>query len=61
MPLPAKESDPISTAKSREPPMIGSLSWTGWRNSSPATSAAAPPPRPLKRATICGMAVIFTE
>ncbi len=26
-----------------------------------ATSAAAPPPRPLKSATICGIAVIFTE
>ena len=24
-------------------------------------AAAAPPPMPLKRATICGMAVIFTR
>ena len=29
-------------------------------NSASATSAAAPPPTPLKRATICGIAVIFT-
>ena len=29
-------------------------------NSSSAISAAAPPPTPLKRATICGIAVIFT-
>ena len=26
-----------------------------------ATSAAAPPPTPLKSATICGIAVIFTR
>ncbi len=26
-----------------------------------ATRAAAPPPTPLKEATICGMAVIFTD
>ena len=30
------------------------------RSSATATRAAAPPPTPLKRATICGMAVIFT-
>ena len=30
-------------------------------NSRLATSAAAPPPRPLKSATICGIEVIFTE
>ncbi len=29
-------------------------------NSASATSAAAPPPTPLNRATICGIAVIFT-
>ena len=29
-------------------------------NSPIATSAAAPPPQPLKIATICGIAVIFT-
>jgi hypothetical protein len=32
-----------------------------FRNSKLATSAAAPPPRPLNSATICGIAVIFTE
>ena len=32
-----------------------------FKNSRPATSAAAPPPRPLNSATICGIAVIFTE
>ncbi len=30
-------------------------------NSVTDTSAAAPPPTPLKMATICGMAVIFTS
>ena len=38
---------------------------SSWRaslmNSRLATSAAAPPPRPLNSATICGIAVIFTE
>ncbi len=29
-------------------------------NSASATRAAAPPPTPLNRATICGIAVIFT-
>ncbi len=31
------------------------------RNSETATTAAAPPPAPLKMATICGMAVIGTR
>ena len=31
------------------------------RNSTQAISAAAPPPTPLNSATICGIAVIFTE
>ena len=30
-------------------------------NSASAISATAPPPTPLNRATICGIAVIFTE
>ncbi len=30
------------------------------KNSAVATSAAAPPPAPLKMATICGIAVILT-
>ena len=32
-----------------------------WRNSTQAISATAPPPTPLNSATICGIAVIFTE
>jgi hypothetical protein len=35
----------------------GASSW----NSASATSAAAPPPTPLKSATICGIAVICTR
>ena len=31
------------------------------RNSTQAISATAPPPTPLKSATICGIAVIFTR
>ena len=57
---PANEIDPISadstvesaSSQTRTP----ELSW----NSDSATSAAAPPPTPLNRATICGIAVIFT-
>ena len=37
------------------------LGSTTWRNSTQAISAAAPPPTPLNSATICGIAVIFTE
>ena len=42
---------------------IGSAEMPGssLRNSAVATIAAAPPPAPLKMATICGIAVIFTE
>ena len=36
-------------------------SFTETRNSESATTAAAPPPAPLKMATICGMAVIGTR
>ena len=58
---PANEIEPIraeSTVETdggrrRGPPVA---MW----NSASATSAAAPPPTPLNRATICGIAVIFT-
>ena len=57
---PQKETDPmiaensigISVSRGRSPP--------AWRNSAHAISATAPPPTPLKSATICGIAVIFT-
>ena len=57
---PEKEIEPMSaesaidsaSSQTRTP----SSSW----NSASATSAAAPPPTPLNRATICGIAVIFT-
>ena len=60
---PANEIEPIS-AESRIPiamsewmaPGAGASLW----NSASETSAAAPPPTPLNRATICGIAVIFT-
>ena len=38
-------------------PAAGARRW----NSAAAISAAAPPPTPLKRATICGIAVIRTR
>ena len=63
MMLPEKESEPMSVANSMEPAMNAVMpSWLARvENSRLATSAAAPPPRPLKSATICGIAVIFTE
>ena len=39
----------------------GQLKGAVARNSARATTAAAPPPAPLKMATICGMAVIGTR
>ena len=58
--LPAKEIDPITMLNT-----LGNASAKGGRvpkvsSSDTATSAAAPPPTPLNRATICGIAVIFT-
>ena len=38
---------------------VGRLPAKSW-NSTSAINAAAPPPTPLNRATICGIAVIFT-
>ena len=64
MMLPENESEPMSVAKSMEPasnPVMPSRLCERLTNSRLATSAAAPPPRPLNIATICGMAVIFTE
>ena len=43
---------PVARSSPRSPPT--------WRNSAQAMSATAPPPTPLKSATICGIAVIFT-
>ena len=64
MMLPENESEPISVANSIEPAMkavMPSRLCEPRINSMLPTSAAAPPPRPLNIATICGIAVIFTE
>ena len=72
MMLPEKESEPMSVANSIGIVMAAEVScgnvmpafsvgFAPLMNSRLATSAAAPPPRPLKSATICGIAVIFTE
>ena len=56
---PANEIEPMSAERTMEtrssPPGPATLC-----HSASATSAAAPPPTPLNRATICGIAVIFT-
>ena len=61
---PANESAPI-TAESmlvnETSYVIGVPALTYFSSSPAATSAAAPPPAPLKIATICGIAVIFTR
>jgi hypothetical protein len=57
---PANETEPIRLESTIE--TISSLEtspFVTW-NSENAMSAAAPPPTPLNRATICGIAVIFT-
>ena len=57
---PEKEIEPISAERAIETvSSLASAPSATW-NSASATSAAAPPPTPLKRATICGIAVIFT-
>ena len=61
MMLPENESEPMSVAKSMVTAMNVVISRSGLRNSRLATNAAAPPPRPLNSATICGIAVILTE
>src|SRR5450759_2969899 len=58
--LPAKALDPITMLKTLGNASAKAGCWPKLSSSATATSAAAPPPTPLKRATICGMAVIFT-
>ena len=58
--LPANDTEPMTMLKT-----LGNTSAKGgctpnFSSSATATSAAAPPPTPLKRATICGMAVMRT-
>ena len=61
---PAKLTEP-TTAEKRIETMILVSTWPGEADRvvvvGSATSAAAPPPKPLKSATICGIAVIFTR
>ena len=64
MMLPENESEPINVANSivmAKNVVMPSGLLARRRNSRLATSAAAPPPTPLNSATICGIAVIFTE
>src|SRR5947209_363002 len=61
---PANDSAPItadSTLVNDTSYVIGVPELTYLSSSPAATSAAAPPPAPLKIATICGIAVIFTR
>ena len=62
---PANQIAPItadSTLVNDTSYVIATLPELTYLSSSPAaTSAAAPPPAPLKIATICGIAVIFTR
>ena len=55
---PVSETPPISTVNATTPRVHG-LSL--WATSTSATSAAAPPPTPLKAATSCGICVICTR
>ncbi len=61
---PQKEIEPMIAANSDGIIAFAYQSPSGpgkpWRNSAQAISATAPPPTPLKSATICGIAVIFT-
>ena len=57
---PANEIEPISAERTTETISSPARSPLDTWNSASATSAAAPPPTPLNRATICGIAVIFT-
>ena len=57
---PANEIEPIRAESTVDTiGVVSRLPLAMW-NSAIATSAAAPPPTPLNRATICGIAVIFT-
>ncbi len=61
---PANDSAPMtadSTLVNETSYVIGVPEFTYLSSSPAATSAAAPPPAPLKIATICGIAVIFTR
>src|SRR5258708_7165886 len=58
--LPANEIDPITMLKTLGRATSKAGCWPKLSSSATATSAAAPPPTPLKRATIWGIAVIFT-
>ena len=57
---PENEIDPISAERTIETTSSWASAPSATWNSASATSAAAPPPTPLNRATICGIAVIFT-
>ena len=57
---PANEIEPISAESTIERASSQTSTPSSSWNSASATSAAAPPPTPLNRATICGIAVIFT-
>ncbi len=54
-PMSAENMIPMTTSPARSPGS-GASRW----NSAAAMSAAAPPPTPLKSATICGIAVMRT-
>ena len=57
---PENEIEPMSADRTIETTSSSARSPVATWNSASATSAAAPPPTPLNRATICGIAVIFT-
>ena len=57
---PENEIEPIRAERTVETIDSEARSPSETWNSASATSAAAPPPTPLNRATICGIAVIFT-
>jgi hypothetical protein len=61
---PVNEIEPmiaVSTDAMERSGATASIDGLSLRYSALATIAAAPPPQPLKIATICGIAVIFTE
>ena len=57
---PQKETEPTMAAKRIGTAVSSGRAPLAWRNSAQAISATAPPPTPLKSATIWGIAVIFT-
>ena len=59
---PAKETVPIKTpSRTSKMTYVAGCVDLMWMNSVIDTSDAAPPPTPLKIATNCGIAVIFTK